>query len=65
MGVGCGQLQIIDLSLCRQVTDIGISALGVGCDHLQRINFLHCSDVTYACLLSFCFNCLISVEKII
>ena len=37
LGVGCGQLQSINLSCCDGVTDAGVSALGAGCGKLQSI----------------------------
>ena len=39
LGAGCGQLLIIDLEDCYEVTDAGISALVAGCGQLQSINF--------------------------
>ena len=46
LGHGCGQLQSIDLTCCRQVIDVGISALGAGCGQLQSIDLTCCREVT-------------------
>ena len=39
-------LESIDLSGCRGITDVGVSALGHGCGQLQAINLSGCNRVT-------------------
>jgi hypothetical protein len=45
MWQGCERLESIDLSSCRRMTDIGVSALGSGCSHLQTIDLSQCYKV--------------------
>ena len=44
----CDQLQIINLSYCREVTDAGVIALGHGCGQLQSITLDSCGQMTDA-----------------
>jgi hypothetical protein len=38
--------ELIDISQCYGITDIGVSALGHGCGHLQTINLSDCRGIT-------------------
>ena len=44
----CDQLQIINLSYYREVTDAGVIALGHGCGQLQSITLDSCGQMTDA-----------------
>ena len=52
----CDQLQIINLSYCREVTDAGVIALGHGCFKLCSITFEGCGQMTDADLSSATFS---------
>ena len=43
---GYHQLTSIDLSCCRHISDIGVSALAEGCHSLTSINLRHCNRVS-------------------
>jgi Leucine Rich repeat len=47
----------IDLSGCKGITVIGLSALGHGCDQLQTINLCGCQGITDAGLSALALGC--------